>query len=109
VVATPVTAQGYRIHRDWIGRLGTGATRSRSLWRLIDATETQGRRRTILTSSLEETAARITQLRADRGTIEIVCRWLKRVLRLDEVSSVSPAGIELQVAVALLVYGLLGL
>ncbi len=104
---TPVTAAGYRIHSDRIVRLGTGDTRSRYLWRLIDATDTQGRRRTILTSLLEEPVERITQLRAYRWTIEIVFRWLKRVLQLDALISVSPKGLEVQVAVALLVYGLM--
>jgi IS4 transposase len=106
-VATPVTAQGYRIHRDRMVRLGTGDTRSRYLWRVIDATDPQGRRRPILTSLLAETAERITQLRTSRWTIEIVFRWLKHVLKVEDLISVSPAGIELQVAVALLVYGVL--
>ena len=106
-VPVPATAQGYTIHRDRLVRLGTGATRSPHLWRLIDATDTQGQRRTILTSLLEESAERITQLRAYRWTIEIVFRWLKRVLQLDTLISVSPAGIALQVAVALIVYGVL--
>jgi bifunctional diaminopimelate decarboxylase / aspartate kinase len=56
---------------------------------------------------LEEAAERITQLRAYRWTIEIVFRWLKRVLQLDELMSVSPKGVEMQVAVALIVYGVL--
>jgi hypothetical protein len=56
---------------------------------------------------LDESAERITQLRAYRWTIEIVFRWLKRVLKLDERFSVSPQGGELQVAVALIVYGVL--
>jgi IS4 transposase len=107
VVATPVTAQGYVIHSDRLVRLGTGDTRSRYLWRVIDATDTQGRRRTILSSLLDERAERITQLRAYRWTIEIVFRWLKRVLQLDELISVSPKGVEMQVAVALIVYGVL--
>jgi hypothetical protein len=106
-VPTPATAQGYTIHSDRLVRLGTGATRSPHLWRLIDATDTQGQRRTILTSLLAESAERITQLRAYRWTIEIVFRWLKRVLQLDTLISVSPAGIALQVAVALIVYGVL--
>jgi hypothetical protein len=106
-VETLVTAQGYLIHSDRLVRLGTGDTRSRYLWRLIDATDTQGRRRTALTSLLDESAERITQLRAYRWTIEIVFRWLKRVLQLDELISVSPTGVEMQVAVALIVYGVL--
>jgi hypothetical protein len=36
-----------------------------------------------------------------------VFRWLKRVLQLDTLIRVSPAGIAMQVAVALSVYGLL--
>jgi Transposase DDE domain len=107
VVETPVTAQGYVIHSDRILYLGTGKTRSRYRWRLLDATDTQGRRRTILTSLLEERAERITQLRAYRWTIEIVFRWLKRVLQLDTLISYSPGGIAMQVAVALITYGLL--
>jgi hypothetical protein len=103
----PVTALGYTIHSDRLVRLGTGKTRSPYLWRVIDATDTQGQRRTILTSLLEESAERITQLRAYRWTIEIVFRWLKRVLQLDTLISVSPAGIAMQVAVALIVYGVL--
>jgi hypothetical protein len=106
-VATPTTAPGYTIHSDRVVRLGTGKTRSPHLWRVLDATDTQGQRRTILTSLLDESAERITQLRSYRWTIEIVFRWLKRVLQLDTLISVSPAGIAMQVAVALIVYGLL--
>ncbi len=106
-VPRPATAQGYTIHRDRLVRLGTGTTRSPHLWRLIDATDTRGQRRTILTRLLEESAERITQLRAYRWTIEIVFRWLKGVLQLDTLISVSPAGIAMQVAVALIVYGVL--
>jgi hypothetical protein len=106
-VLTPETAQGYTIHSDRLVRLGRGKTRSPHLWRVLDATDTHGQRRTILTSLLDESAERITQLRAYRWTIEIVFRWLKRVLQLDTLISVSPAGIAMQVAVALIVYGLL--
>jgi IS4 transposase len=107
VVETPVTAQGYTIHSDRIVYLGTGKTRSAYRWRLLDTTDTQGQRRTIVTSLLEESAERITQLRAYRWTIEIVFRWLKRVLQLDTLISYSPGGIQMQVAVALITYGLL--
>jgi hypothetical protein len=107
VVATPVTAQGRLIHSDWIVYWGTGKTRSRYRWRLLATTDTQGQRRTIVTSLLDEPAERITQLRAYRWTIEIVWRWLKRVLQLDTLISYSPGGVAMQVAVALLTYGLL--
>lgn len=107
VVATLATAQGYTIHSDRIVYLGTGKTRSRYRWRLIDATDTQGQRRTIVSSLLDEPAERLTQLRAYRWTIEIVFRWLKRVLQLDTLISYSPGGIQMQVAVALITYGVL--
>jgi IS4 transposase len=106
-VATAVTAAGYTIHSDRIVYLGTGKTRSAYRWRLIDATDAQGQRRTIVSSLLEESAERLTQLRAYRWTIEIVFRWLKRVLQLDTLISYSPGGIQMQVAVALITYGVL--
>jgi hypothetical protein len=106
-VETPVTAQGYVIHSDRLVYLGTGKPRSRYQWRVIEATDTQGQRRTMVTSLRDETAERITQLQAYRWTIEIVFRWLKRVLQLDTLISYSPGGIAMQVAVALNTYGLL--
>jgi Transposase DDE domain len=106
-VVSPLAPPGYVLHSDRIVYLGSGGTRSEHLWRLLDATDTQGRRRTILTSLLTAPAEQITQLRAYRWTIEIVFRWLKHVLRLEELISVSPAGIEMQVAVALIAYGLM--
>ena len=60
-----------------------------------------------MTSLVEETAERLTQVRAYRWTSESVFRWLKQVLQLDTVSSVRPAGLEMQGAVALLMDGLL--
>lgn len=107
VVTTLATAQGYTLHSDRIVYLGTGKTRSCYRWRLIDATDTQGQRRTIVSSLLDEPAERLTQLRAYRWTIEIVFRWLKRVLQLDTLISYSPGGIQMQVAVALITYGVL--
>jgi len=106
-VATPATAQGYVMHSDRLVALGTGKPRSRYRGRLIDATDTQGQWRTIVTRLLDETAERRTQLRAYRWTIEIVLRWLKRVLQRDTLISYSPGGIARQVAVALITYGLL--
>ena len=101
------TAQGYTIHSERGVRSGTGQTRSPPLWRGLEATDTQGQRRPILTSLLAERAERGTQLRAYRWTIEIVFGWLKRVLQVDTLLSVSPAGIAMQVAVALSAYGVL--
>jgi hypothetical protein len=106
-VESALTPQGYVLHSDRLVYLGRGDTRSAYLRRLLDASDPQGQRRTILTSRLLEPAERITHLRAYRWTSEIVFRWLKRGLKLDELISVSPAGIEMQVAVALIAYGLM--
>ena len=106
-VESALTPQGHVLHSDRLVYLGHGDTRSAHLWRLLDASDTQGQRRTILTSLLLESAERITHLRTYRWAIEIVCRWLKRGLKLDELISVSPAGIEMQVAVALIAHGLM--
>jgi IS4 transposase len=106
-VESALTPQGYVLHSDRLVYLGHGDPRSAYLWRLLDASDTQGQRRTILTSLLLESAERITHLRTYRWTTEIVFRWLERVLKLDELISVSPAGIEMQVAGALIAYGLL--
>ena len=37
----------------------------------------------------------------------MVFRWLQRVLQLDTLIRVSPKGVEMQVAVSLIVYGVL--
>jgi IS4 transposase len=106
-VETPVTAQGYLIHSARMVYLGTGKTRSRYQWRVLEATDTQGQRRTLVTRFLDETAERLTQLRAYRWTMEIGFRWLKRGLPLDTLISYRPGGMAMQVAVALITYGLL--
>ena len=106
-IATPGTAQGSVIHSDRLVYLGAGKTRARYRWRLIDATAPQGRRRTLVSSLLDEPAERLTQLRAYRWTIEIVCRGRKRVRQFETLISVSPGGMQLPVAVALITDGLL--
>ena len=107
VVATPETAQGYTIHSDRLVYLGTCKTRSRYRWRLIDATDTQGQwlvYREHLTGGDGSAADAVKGLsRVD----QIVFRRLKRVLQLDTLISYSPEGIQMQVAVALITYGLL--
>jgi hypothetical protein len=61
VVAPPETAQGDTLHSDRLVYLGTGQTRSRYRWRLLDATDPQGQRRTSVSSWLDEPAERLTQ------------------------------------------------
>jgi len=60
VVAPPERAQGDTLHSDRLGYWGTGQTRSRDRWRLLDATDPQGQRRTSVSSWLDEPAERLT-------------------------------------------------
>lgn len=102
-----VTANGYTVHSDCEVYLGSGANRSSQVYRLIDATDSQGHRATILTDLLELTAEQLCQLRTYRWVVEIVFRWLKSLLEIDQFISYSPNGVMMQVLVALIVYGLM--
>lgn len=100
-------SSGYLVHKDQIVRIGTGDRRSVHLYRLVDATDSRGQRRPILTDLLELSVDQICALRRYRWTVETVIRWLKKHLGLDHLISYSPRGVILQVTMALIVYGLL--
>ena len=100
-------SSGYLVHKDQIVRIGTGDRESAHLYRLVDATDSRGRRRQMLTDLLDLTVDQICALRRYRWTVETVIRWLKKHLGLDHLISYSPRGVILQVTMALIVYGLL--
>jgi hypothetical protein len=102
-----MTANGYIVHSDLEVYLGSGANRSDQVYRLIDATDSQGHRATILTDLLDLTAEQVCQLRTYRWVVEIVFRWLKSQLQIDRFISYSPNGVMMQVLIALIVYGLM--
>jgi hypothetical protein len=102
-----VTANGYTIHTDREVYLGTGERRSGRVYRLLEVTDSQGHRTTLLTDLLALTAEQICQLYTYRWIIEIVFRWLKSLLEVDQFISYSPNGVIMQVLVALIVYGLM--
>jgi hypothetical protein len=102
-----ITANGYIVHSDLEVYLGSGANRSDQVYRLIDATDSQGHRAIILTDLLNLTAEQVCQLRTYRWVVEIVFRWLKSQLQIDQFISYSPNGVMLQVLIALIVYGLI--
>ena len=101
------TANGYTIHSDREVYLGSGSNHSPQVYRLIDATDSQGDRATILTNLLDLTAEQVCQLRTYRWVVEIVFRWLKSLLEIDRFISYSPNGVMMQVLVTLIVYGLM--
>ena len=100
-------SSGYLVHTDQIVRIGTGDRKSVYLYRLVDATDSRGQRRQILTDLLDLPVDQLCALRKYRWTVETVIRWLKKHLGLDHLISYSPRGVILQVTIALIVYGLL--
>jgi hypothetical protein len=58
-VPEAVMANGYIIYSDRELYLGSGSNRSSQVYRLIDGTDSQGHRATILTDLLELTAERL--------------------------------------------------
>lgn len=106
-VPEEIGASGYTVHRDCLVRLGQGENRTETRYRLLDVTDSQGKRVEILTDLLTLSAEQICLLRRYRWTVETVIRWLKSQLRLKHLISYSPRGIVVQVVMALIVYGLM--
>ncbi len=111
IAEQPVTeshlSNGYTVHSDRQVYIGSGKNRQPDVYRLIDATDSRGKRMLLLTDSLSWTAEQICQLHMYRWTVETVVRWLKSQLEIDQLISYSPHGVQMQVVVALIVYGLL--
>jgi len=78
-----VTANGYVIHSDREMYLGNGSNHGSQVYRLIDATDSQGHRATILTDLLNLTAEQVCQLRT--------YRWVADSQRLEDSLSYSVA------------------
>lgn len=102
-----IGASGYTIHSEHLVHLGQGDNRTETQYRLLDVTDSRGRRIEILTNLLTPSAEVICLLRRYRWTVETVIRWLKSQLRLKHLISYSPRGIVVQVVMALIVYGLM--
>ena len=98
---------GYLIHSDRLVILGSGDNTTHNSYRLLEVTDTKGKRTTILTDIKDLKPSQLCHLKAYRWTIEIVFRWLKRTLKLGRLISYSPRGVVLQVVIALIVYGLM--
>lgn len=98
---------GYLIHSDKLVILGSGDNLTHNSYRLLEVTDTKGKKTTILTDIKELKASQLCHLKAYKWTIEIVFRWLKRTLKLGRLISYSPKGVMLQIVIALIVYGLM--
>ena len=100
-------ANGYTVHHDWQVYIGSGKNRQPDVFRLLEVTDSRGKRLRLLTDRLTWTAEQVCQLNMYRWTVETVFRWLKSQLAIDQFISYSPNGVQMQVLVALIVYGLL--
>jgi hypothetical protein len=78
------------------------------LYRMLEVQLTNAEQITLITSLLQASADQICLLYRYRWTVEIVFRWLRQTLQLDEhLTSLQPSGIIRQILTALIVWGLL--
>jgi IS4 transposase len=106
-VPQEVGPSGYTILQDCTVLIGTDERRSPHRYRALEVITSEGEKRWLLTNLFDLDAEQIAQLWRYRWTIEIVFRWLKLQLKLAHMISYSINGMLIQVAVALIVYGLL--
>ncbi len=106
-VPQEVGPSGYTILRDCIVLIGTDERRSPHRYRAVEVINSEGKKYWLLTNLLDLTAEQIAQLWRYRWTVEIVFRWLKLQLQVDHMIAYSLNGMLIQVAVALIVYGVL--
>lgn len=106
-VPQEVGPSGYTILRDCIVFIGADERRSPHRYRALEIIDSQGEKYWLLTNLFDLTAEQIAQLWRYRWTVEIVFRWLKSQLQLNHMITYSLNGMLIQVAVALIVFGLL--
>ena len=98
-------ASGYTVLQDALVYLDDDQTH---LYRRLEVRLTTGEQITLITSLLEASADQICLLYRYRWTVEIVFRWLRQTLQLDDhLTSLQPSGILRQILTALIVWGLL--
>jgi hypothetical protein len=98
-------SSGYTVLQDALVYLGDNRTQ---LYRMLKVRLTNGEQITLITSLLTASADQICLLYRYRWTIEIVFRWLRQTLQLDDhLTSHHPRGILRQILTALIVWGLL--
>jgi hypothetical protein len=98
-------ASGYTVLQDALVYLDDEQAQ---LYRMLKVRLTTGEQITLITSLLEAPADQICLLYRYRWTVEIVFRWLRQTLQLDDhLTSLHPSGILRQILTALIVWGLL--
>ena len=100
-------ANGYRLLREERVRLGSQRRAGEAEYRVLYGVSPDGTPVTLVTNLWEATPEQIVALAQYRWTIETVFRWLKHTLGLSHLISTKRAGLEIQIAMALLVYALL--
>ena len=98
-------SSGYTVLQDALVYLDEEQSQ---LYRMLEVRLTNGEQITLITSLLEAPADEICLLYRYRWTVEIVFRWLRQTLQLDDhLTSLEPSGILRQILTALIVWGLL--
>lgn len=98
-------SSGYTVLQHALVYLGDNQSQ---LYRMLKVRLTNGEQITLITSLLTASADQICLLYRYRWTIEIVFRWLRQTLQLDDhLTSHHPRGILRQILTALIVWGLL--
>lgn len=98
---------GYVLVREQRVRLGATQREGEAEYRLLDVITPEGERETLVTNLWDATLEQIVALAQYRWTVETVFRWLKHTLGLSHLISTKREGVEIQIAMALLVYALL--
>jgi IS4 transposase len=98
---------GYVLVREQRVRLGSQPREGEAEYRLLDVISPEGKQETLVTNLWDATPEQIVALAQYRWTVEIVFRWLKHTLGLSHLIGTKKEGIEIQLAMALLVYALL--
>lgn len=98
---------GYVLVREQRVRLGAVPRDGEAEYRLIEVITPEGKRETLVTNLWEATPEQVVALAQYRWCVETVFRWLKHTLGLAHLISTKKEGVEIQIAMALLVYALL--
>lgn len=109
VAELPVDPTG-PINKDRIVYLGKeGLNKMQHPLRLIETTDSEGNRVTILTNDFTLKAAEIADIYRYRWQIELFFKWIKQHLRVKHFYGLSQQAVENQIFIALITYCLLAL
>jgi hypothetical protein len=102
VIEDRAVAEGTRIRRDAIVRLGGAGTFMKESLRLIEFVDEKGRFYRVVTTRLDLTPEEIAEIYRSRWMIELFFKWMKQHLRFVKPCSYKPQGLWNQLFMALI-------